>query len=54
MLFTSWSAAETFSEWNLDKGVASLWVKIGCEWAAAAIYLWILIAPLLFPNRDFN
>lgn len=30
MLFTSWTNADTFSEWSLDKGVASMWVKVGC------------------------
>ena len=54
MLFTSWSPAEKFSEWDFDKGEASMWVKIGCEWAAAAIYVWILLAPILLPNRDFS
>lgn len=54
MLFTSWSPAETFSQWELDKGAASLWVKIGCEWAAALIYVWILLAPLACTGRNFS
>jgi hypothetical protein len=54
MLFTSWSNAETFSQWNVDSGAASLWVKIGCEWACAALYLWMLTAPLLCRGRDFG
>ena len=30
MLFTSWTNANTFSAWSLDKGLASMWVKVGC------------------------
>ncbi len=30
MLFTSWTNADTFSQWSLDKGLASMWVKISC------------------------
>jgi hypothetical protein len=54
MLFTSWSNADTFALWDVDKGKASLWVKIGCEWAAAALYLWMLVAPLVCRGRDFT
>ena len=54
MLFTSWTNADTFSAWSLDKGVASMWVKVGCEWAAASLYCWILLAPLICPGRDFT
>ena len=54
MLFTSWSPAEQFAQWDVDKGEASMWVKIGCEWAAAALYTWMLIAPLVCRDREFG
>ena len=54
MLFTSWSNADAYSQWSVDKGTASMWVKIGCEWAVAVLYLWIMLAPLVFASRDFT
>lgn len=45
MLFTFWSNADAYSAWNVDKGTPSMWVKIGCEWACALLYLWIICAP---------
>jgi len=30
MLFTSWTNADTSSQWSLSTGVASMWVKVGC------------------------
>lgn len=54
MLFTSWTNVGSSAQWSLDKGAASMWVKIGCEWAAGILYLWILSAPLLCTGRDFT
>jgi len=54
MLFTSWSNADAFSQWAVDKGTPSMWVKIGCEWACAALYLWIIFAPMVCTGRDFD
>lgn len=54
MLFTNWSSADTYASLSVDKGVASMWVKISCEWACAVLYLWIMVAPCLFPDREFS
>ena len=54
MLFTSWSNSSSYAQWTLDKGVASMWVKIACEWACAVLYLWILLAPVVMQSRDFT
>lgn len=35
-------------------GLAQMWVKIVSQWLAIAIYVWTLIAPRIFPNREFS
>merc|ERR1711865_575706 len=35
-------------------GVAQMWVKIISEWFAIGLYTWSLIAPRIFPDREFN
>ena len=37
----------------LDVGWGSVWVKIGAAAVAGALYAWTLIAPVVFPNREF-
>jgi serine incorporator 1/3 len=57
--------AMTLTEWgvvqandgtiaNRNVGHVSMWVIIGSQWFVMSLYLWTLIAPRLFPNRDFN
>lgn len=33
---------------------ASMWAVVGSQWTVWALYLWTLVAPKLFPDRDFN
>lgn len=35
-------------------GLAQMWVKIVSQWVAIVIYVWTLIAPRCFPDRDFS
>eukprot|EP01136_Pigoraptor_vietnamica_P000009 Opistho-1_new@24756 len=39
---------------NIGRGWASVWVKVASGWVAVALYLWTLVAPVLFPDRDFS
>ncbi|KAI8919898.1 serine incorporator/TMS membrane protein [Powellomyces hirtus] len=41
-------------DYAIDKGFASVWVKVATGWACIALYAWTLIAPILFPGRDFG
>eukprot|EP00633_Aureoumbra_lagunensis_P001539 CAMPEP_0197287306 /NCGR_PEP_ID=MMETSP0890-20130614/3549_1 /TAXON_ID=44058 ORGANISM="Aureoumbra lagunensis, Strain CCMP1510" /NCGR_SAMPLE_ID=MMETSP0890 /ASSEMBLY_ACC=CAM_ASM_000533 /LENGTH=207 /DNA_ID=CAMNT_0042756811 /DNA_START=832 /DNA_END=1455 /DNA_ORIENTATION=- len=34
-------------------GRVSSWLNIGAQWVMFLLYLWTLLAPLLFPDRDF-
>jgi serine incorporator 1/3 len=39
---------------NRNVGHISMWVIIGSQWLVMTLYLWTLIAPRLFPDRDFS
>lgn len=32
----------------------SVWVKMGSQIFTALLYIWVLVAPILFPDRDFS
>ena len=48
MLFVSWSGGASPAGWE------SVWAKVCCAYASAALYLWALVAPLVLKNRDFR
>ena len=52
MLLTGWGSDVQEME-RLDQGWSSVWVKSVAQWSTASLYLWTLIAPALFPERDF-
>eukprot|EP00899_Mesostigma_viride_P008524 jgi/Mesvir1/17673/Mv01372-RA.1 len=54
MLLTGWGGADSPTKDTIDIGWRSVWVKVAAQWITAAMYLWTLIAPLLFPDRDFS
>lgn len=31
----------------------AFWSKLGLEWVTSLLYIWTLIAPRIFPSRDF-
>ncbi|OAY69415.1 Serine incorporator 3 [Ananas comosus] len=53
MLLTGWSTSVGESGKLVDVGWPSVWVRIVTQWGTAALYIWSLIAPLLFPDREF-
>uniref|UniRef100_A0A0E0KFK1 Serine incorporator n=1 Tax=Oryza punctata TaxID=4537 RepID=A0A0E0KFK1_ORYPU len=54
MLLTGWTSAASDSSELMDVGWTTVWVRICTEWATAALYIWTLVAPLIFPDRDFS
>jgi len=55
MVLTNWSSrseAQNGSSANLGK--ENLWIKTVTQWVTTFLYTWTLVAPLLFPNRDFS
>ncbi|XP_066530038.1 serine incorporator 2 [Hoplias malabaricus] len=53
MTLTNWYQPDTDYQ-TMQSSMPAVWVKISSSWIALALYLWTLVAPLMFPNRDFN
>ncbi len=52
MLMTGWGTGAEEKD-LMDVGWASVCVKIGAQWLTGVLYVWTLVAPMLFPDRDF-
>lgn len=53
MTLTSWYSPDN-DLMHLNSNMAALWVKVVSSWMCVIIYGWTLVAPALFPDRDFN
>ncbi|MED6218121.1 hypothetical protein PIB30_024001 [Stylosanthes scabra] len=53
MLLTGWSTSVGETGKLVDVGWPSVWVRIVTCWATALLYLWSLVAPIMFPDREF-
>ena len=51
MLISGWTSSFESSD-LVDVGWTSVWVLICIEWVTTALYVWILVAPLLLPDRE--
>ena len=55
MAMTSWGSIKTGGNVaNPDAGSVSMWIIIASQWLVLALFLWTLVAPRLFPGRDFS
>ena len=55
MTLTSWGSIQTSGDAaNPVIGTTSMWMIISSQWIALTLYLWTLVAPRLFPDRDFS
>ncbi|MCL7024252.1 hypothetical protein MKW94_001031 [Papaver nudicaule] len=52
MLLIGWNAHHTMQKWTIDVGWTSAWVRIVNEWLAACVYIWMLVAPLVWKHRQ--
>ncbi|KAH9682961.1 tms1 isoform f [Citrus sinensis] len=52
MLLSGWTSSSESSD-LIDVGWTSVWVRICSQWVTAGLYIWTLVAPLLFPDREF-
>ncbi|KXZ45723.1 hypothetical protein GPECTOR_51g709 [Gonium pectorale] len=53
MLMTGWGSVAQEKD-RIDVGWSSVWVKTAAQWATGLLYCWTLLAPALFPDRDFS
>ncbi|KAF5932621.1 hypothetical protein HYC85_028792 [Camellia sinensis] len=53
MLLTGWSTSVGASGRLVDVGWPSVWIRIITGWATAGLFIWSLVAPHLFPDREF-
>ncbi|XP_018046995.1 PREDICTED: probable serine incorporator isoform X2 [Atta colombica] len=53
MTLTNWYQPNSDLK-TLNANNASMWVKIISSWMCLALYVWSLVAPAIFPNRDFS
>lgn len=55
MLFTNWTPSNGDSK-DSDSSTSreSWWVQAIAQWITYLLYVWTLVAPLLFPDRDFS
>lgn len=51
MLMSNWGEGSGRTEWYRE--AASPWINISAEWIAMLMYIWILLAPLLFTEYEF-
>ena len=35
-------------------GVTAMWMNIVACWICVLLYIWTLVAPILYPDRDFS
>lgn len=55
MTLTGWGTVQVGgSSANPDVGETSMWMIISAQWFCFTLYLWTLIAPRLFPDREFS
>eukprot|EP00986_Skeletonema_menzelii_P018426 scaffold26639_cov151-Skeletonema_menzelii.AAC.2 len=55
MTLTGWGSIDKRGDIsNPDAGDVSMWMLIVSQWIASLLYIWTLVAPKLFPDRDFS
>ncbi|KAM9309824.1 serine incorporator 2 [Pholidichthys leucotaenia] len=53
MTLTNWYQPDTSTQ-AMRSSMPAVWVKMSSSWLGLGLYLWTLIAPLIFPDRDFS
>ncbi len=55
MVLTNWATLQSsFAISNPRTGTTSMWLQASAQWIALLMYAWALVAPKLFPDRDFS
>uniref|UniRef100_A0A7N0T8H5 Serine incorporator n=1 Tax=Kalanchoe fedtschenkoi TaxID=63787 RepID=A0A7N0T8H5_KALFE len=51
MLLIGWNSHHAMRKWTIDVGWTSTWVRIVNEWLAVCVYIWIVVAPIVWKSR---
>lgn len=54
VLLTNWSIVtgqQPDGEFTVDSGFGAVWAKMATSWIVALIYIWTLVAPIIWPSR---
>lgn len=54
MLMTGWGGAADQEAGRLDVGWGSVAVKLAAMFLTACLYIWVMLAPVVFPDRSFG
>jgi len=55
MALTGWGSIQADGDVaNPQVGKVNMWIIIASQWVALLLYAWTLVAPRLFPDRDFS
>jgi len=55
MVLTNWATLQNSDSINNPKtGTASFWLQASAQWICLLLYVWALLAPKIFPDRDFG
>ncbi|KAF3679539.1 putative pentatricopeptide repeat-containing protein-like [Capsicum annuum] len=52
MLLIGWNPNHTMKRFTIDVGWTSTWVRIVNEWLAVCVYIWMLVAPIVWKRRQ--
>jgi serine incorporator 1/3 len=55
-VITDWETVYELSSDNykIDSGYTAMWIKVVTSWICNCLYIWTLVAPIIFPDRDFG
>ena len=54
MLLTNWATDLSDDSKEFELGNQNVWVNMVTQWVVFALYIWTMIAPRCFPDRDFG
>ena len=64
LAFVTYQVGTSLTEWgsvsvegdiaNPESGDVNMWMIIVSQWVTFGLYSWTLVAPLLFPDREFS
>jgi len=54
MLYSGWNLSYAVIQGQFDIGPASMWIKVVSSWITVLLYIWSMVGPIFFPNRDWS